>query len=158
MAKKTAKHRKRIIDTLSMRENNTMAAVAVALEFIKGDVKRCGPDLTLDVVKGRLERALRWYELDQREEDTLSAARNALKHINNTALLGRAVVRARDILSDPNGCTSISQEAIENYLKKTLKVYKLTKSDIEWYKIPTIAEQPAALPEGKCYRGEDSLV
>jgi len=123
MAKKAK--RNRVIDTLSCRENNTMAAVVVALEFIKGDVKRCGPDLTLDIVKGRLERALRWYELDKREEDTVSAARNALKHINNMALLGR------DILSE---------EAIEDYLKSVLKVYGLTKSDVEWYKIPTTAE------------------
>ena len=113
MAKKA---KRRIIDSLSMRENNTMAAVVVALEFIKGDVKRCGPDLTLDVVKGRLERALRWYDLSPREVATLKAAKEALNHINDVNLHGRDIP---------------SEEAIENYLKKTLKVYGLTKGDVE---------------------------
>lgn len=127
--KATKRKNKRIIASLSGRENNTMAAVLVALEFIKGNVKRCGPDLTSDIVKGRLERALKWYDIEPREATVRMAAKAALNYINNTANSGREIS---------------AEEDLEKYLKKALKVYGITKSDIEWYKIPTTAEQPIA--------------
>jgi hypothetical protein len=128
MAKKKTPKRKRIIASLSGRENNTMGAVIVALEFIKGNVKRCGPDLTSDIVKGRLERALKWYEIEQREADVRGAAEAALNFLN----------RDECVRCIP------AEEHIERYLKSVLKVYGITKSDIEWYKIPTTAERPIA--------------
>ena len=122
-----AKKKRVIPRELSGRENCMMSALLVAREFLAGRKERCDPDLTKEIVIGRLVRALEWYKVEHREQRVKQVAERVLDWFDDPYFIG--------------GGRMMTQKGMVREMDEALDEYKLSEGDIEFYKLPTLLER-----------------